>query len=303
MEDEQALHISREEQLEIIRNLRLIDDTFMSKVFEDKECAELLLRIILNREDLTVLNAVSQLEIKNLQGRSSRLDIYAVDAEGKQYDIEVQRDNDGAAPRRARYNSSLMDSNSLLASHDYSELPENYVIFITEHDVLKGGKPIYTINRKIEELENKVFNDGSHIIYVNGEIRDESNLGRLMQDFFCTDPFKMNNKTLSDRTMYFKETEKGVDSMCKLVEDYAIKYSKQVTAAYEKRAEEAEKRAAEAEAEAAAAAEAAAEAAAAKSKKIAVELWNDGMRDIEKIARVTELPLDEVKKLFEGKTA
>ena len=35
----------RAELLEIIRNFRLMDDTFMSKVFEDKECAELLLRV------------------------------------------------------------------------------------------------------------------------------------------------------------------------------------------------------------------------------------------------------------------
>ena len=35
-----------EELLNIIENFRLMDDTFMSKVFEDKACAELLLRVI-----------------------------------------------------------------------------------------------------------------------------------------------------------------------------------------------------------------------------------------------------------------
>jgi ABC-type taurine transport system substrate-binding protein len=53
-----------------------------------------------------------------------------------------------------------------------------------------------------------------------------------------------------------------------------------------------------------AAAEAAAEKAAnERSVSMATELWNDGMRDMEKIAKLTKLPLDEVKKLFEGKTA
>ena len=69
----------RAELLEIIRNFRLKDDTFMSKVFEDKECSELMLRVILGRDDLTVVRVVSQFELKNLQGRSARLDIYAVD--------------------------------------------------------------------------------------------------------------------------------------------------------------------------------------------------------------------------------
>ena len=40
-----------------------------------------------------------------------------------------------------------------------------------------------------------------------------------------------------------------------------------------------------------------------RAKSIAVELWKDGIRDIEKIAKLTKLPLDEVKKLFEGKSA
>ena len=89
---------NRAEILNIIENFRLMDDTFMSKVFEDKACAELLLRVILNRDDLTVVRVVSQFELKNLQGRSARLDIYAVDEHGKQYDVEVQRSDDGASP-------------------------------------------------------------------------------------------------------------------------------------------------------------------------------------------------------------
>ena len=75
-----------------------MDDTFMCKVFEDKSCAELLLRVILNRDDLTVVRVVSQFGIKNLQVRSARLDIYAVDDKEKHYDVEVQRSDDGAAP-------------------------------------------------------------------------------------------------------------------------------------------------------------------------------------------------------------
>ena len=266
-----------EELLNIIENFRLMDDTFMSKVFEDKACAELLLRVILNRDDLTVVKVVSQFELKNLQGRSARLDIYAVDEHGKQYD--VQRSDDGAAPRRARYNSSLLDANLLNPGDKFDELPESYIIFITEHDVLKGGKPLYTVNRTISELDHAIFTDGSHIIYVNGEIRNGTALGELMQDFFCKDPREMHYKVLSDRAGYFKKDKEGVDTMCKLMEDYADKRARQ-------------------------AAEAAAEKAAKeRSISIATNLWNKGERDLQQIADLTDLPLDEVKKLFEGKTA
>lgn len=275
MENKSILPGVSEEHMEIIRQFRLIDDTFMTKVFEEPECAEVLLRIILNRDDLKVIRTVTQLELKNLQGRSSRLDIYAMDGEGKHYDIEVQRDNGGAKPKRARYNSSLLDSNSLKTGQDEEELPENIVIFITEHDVLKGKKPIYTINRKIEELDNADFGDESHIIYVNAEIRDETRLGQLMQDFFCADPHKMNNKVLSDRSSYFKETEEGVKTMCKLMEDYGEKIRVRSRA------------------------EGRAEGRAERAKQIALKMWNGGMRDLQQIANFTELSLDEVKELIE----
>jgi hypothetical protein len=114
---------------------------------------------------------------------------------------------------------------------------------------------------------------------VNGEIRNGTALGELMQDFFCKDPREMHYKVLSDRAGYFKKDKEGVDTMCKLMEDYADKRARQ-------------------------AAEAAAEKAAKEcSISIATNLWNKGERDLQQIADLTDLPLDEVKKLFEGKTA
>lgn len=128
--------INREYYLEKIKSFCLMDDTFMSKVFEDKACAELLLKIILQKE-LTVREVTSQYSIKNLQGRSVRLDIFAVDKDNKYYNIEVQNESSEAVPKRARYNSSLIDANITNIGGKYDELPESYVIFITRHDVLK----------------------------------------------------------------------------------------------------------------------------------------------------------------------
>ena len=67
--------------------MRLLDDDFMTKVFEDVECSEVLLQI----------------------------------------------------------------------------LPEIYIIFITEKDVLKSDLPIYHIDRVIEETK-ELFNGETHII-------------------------------------------------------------------------------------------------------------------------------------------
>lgn len=67
-EKEAELEAKHREDLERLHNLRLLDDDFMTKVFEDKKSAELLLQIILNRDDLKVRESSSQYGIKNLQG-------------------------------------------------------------------------------------------------------------------------------------------------------------------------------------------------------------------------------------------
>ena len=51
----------------------------------------------MQRTDLRVQRVHSQHDIKNLQGRSVRLDILAVDEADRVYNIEVQRNDKGAA--------------------------------------------------------------------------------------------------------------------------------------------------------------------------------------------------------------
>lgn len=214
---ERDLDRKHQEDLERIRNFRLMDDDFMSKVFEDTACAEFLLKVILNRDDLTVQEVHGQHDIKNLQGRSVRLDILAVDAKNRVYNIEVQRSDRGAGAKRARYNSSLLDANLTQPGDGYDALNETYIIFITERDVLKRNLPIYHINRIIEET-GEAFGDEAHIIYVNSQIKDETALGKLMHDFSCTDPEDMKYPVLAERVKYFKEDTKGVTTMCRALE-------------------------------------------------------------------------------------
>src|SRR5699024_3218719 len=115
----------QEKDLERLRRFRLMDDDFMSKCFEDNiECTELVVKIVLNRDDLKIEQVHAQHQIKNLQGRSVILDIYAKDTNGKLYNIEIQRADRGASAKRARYHSSVIDSNTINAKQDYDKLPE-----------------------------------------------------------------------------------------------------------------------------------------------------------------------------------
>lgn len=207
--------------VKLLQGFRLLDDDFMSKVFEDTACAQLLLNIILERDDLTVKEVHGQYTIKNLQGRSVRLDILAIDEQGRTYNIEIQRRDEGADARRARYNSSLLDANLTNPGDRYNALGETYVIFITERDVLNAGLPIYHIDRIVQET-GKPFGDGSHIIYVNAQHKNDTPLGKLMHDFSCTSAEDMNYPVLADRVRYFKEDVKGVTAMCKEVEKLVL---------------------------------------------------------------------------------
>lgn len=208
----------REEDLQRLRGFRLLDDDFMAKVFEDKACAELLLRIILQKEDLVVNEVFSQLALKNLQGRSARLDVFATDSRGKVYNIEVQRSDRGAVAKRARYNAALIDANITEPGDEYQALNECYVIFITENDVIGAGLPIYHAERVILET-GRPFGDEQHILYVNAQITDATELGRLMHDMWCVEAEDMHYGILADRVRYFKENEEGVETMCRAMEE------------------------------------------------------------------------------------
>ena len=162
---------------------------------------------------LEVIDQIIQKDYNNLQGRSAILDCVARDFEGRQFDVEVQQEKEGASPKRARYHSGLMDMNILESGQDFDDLKENYVIFITRNDVIGFGLPIYHVNRVFEETGGS-FQDGSHIIYVNSEIQDDTGLGRLMHDFHCKNAEDMYNSILAERVRELKETPEGVDLMC-----------------------------------------------------------------------------------------
>lgn len=212
-----------QEDLDRLRSFRPMDDTFMRGLFkENLPLAELVLRIITGKPDLILTKCETQADMKRVTGaRSICLDAYATDSAGKKYDIEVQRADNGADPHRARYHSSVMDVENLDEKQDYKELPDTYVIFITENDYYKAGEPVYVIQNMNLTL-GQPFGDGAHILYVNGQYRGDSDIGRLMHDFNCTKAEDMNFELMAERTRYLKENPKGVGAMCKVMEELRV---------------------------------------------------------------------------------
>ena len=213
-----------DEVIEIVKNMTLFDDMLMSKVFEKNiKATELVLRIILGRDiHVMTVEAQHKLQAHPVEARSITLDIYAIDEDGKEIDIEVQSDPRGSSVKRARFHSSMMDSHMLQAGQGFDELKDSYVIFIYKHDKFGKGLPIYKIDRCILGLGEPI-NDGSHIIYVNGAYKGNDDIGKLIADFHQSDTSKMNYKELRESTEHFKTLQKGDDAMSEAVENYANK--------------------------------------------------------------------------------
>ena len=221
----------------IIDAKRLQEYLKMASLFSDKyfkiflqnqtyKPAQFILRTILKNPFLIVQNITVQKVISNIGGREVQLDFYCeqIGEDGKvikRINVEIQRQSIGAIPKRARFHSSSLDSASLKENDPFKALTENYVIFFAEKDIFKKKQALYNIQRYIEFTDEKgnirhvkPFNDGSHIIYINGEYEDTtSDLGRIIHDFHCVKADEMLCEELRKPAEYFKNKKKGDNKM------------------------------------------------------------------------------------------
>ena len=294
----QTNEASQESEIkQVIRSLCMMNNRFMNFMLDDnKEAAQVFLRVILGDDKIKVRNVRIQSFIQNIYGHSSQLDILAQDSKGRYFNVEVQRSDEGAPARRARFYSSILDTHFLQPGKLYEELPDTYVIFITENDVLHDNLPLYNIRRRIDE-NAKYFEDGSHIIYVNSQRRDDTALGKLMQDLYCTEPKNLHYHEFAERMEFLKYSKEGEEKMTDVIEEYA---ARKAEALAKEAAREAVKEAVkEATKEAAKKAE---EKEQANRIELAQGLLADGM-SIEFTVRHSKLTEAEVRELASKLTA
>ena len=213
------------EKKKIIASLTLMDDLFMQVVLEEQACTEYILQTILDKSSLKLKEQRLQKRLPNLHGRALVLDCLCTDEKGLLYNIEVQNSSAGAIPKRARYHAALMDTHTLKKGEKFSKLPESYVIFITDKDVLGEGEQLYQIERVIRKSGN-LFKDGSHILYFNTASQDDNALGKLARDFKEANPKEIQSEILSHRVASLKEGKldrEGEKKMNVLLEKYRKK--------------------------------------------------------------------------------
>lgn len=208
-----------QEDAERIKNFTLMDDAMMRVAFRDDiPFTEFVLRIIMDKSDLKVLNVVTQYDMKRLLGRSITLDVIATDSNGVIYNIEIQNDNRGAGSKRTRYHSAAIDVQLLDVEDECDKLPETYVIFFCKHDIVGNGEAVTCFDRM--DTKNHIpLNDGTHIIYVNGERSGkDTDIEKLIHDFSCKNAEDMYFENISDKVSKCKGKE-GAESMDKVIKD------------------------------------------------------------------------------------
>lgn len=66
-----------------------------------------------------------------------------------------------------------------------------------------------------KQINVEIQQDTEGITYVNSGCQEETELGRLMHDFHCKSAVDMYNEVLARRVYELKETQEGVDHMCR----------------------------------------------------------------------------------------
>ena len=215
-----------EEQKAFVARLNLTDDMFFRHVFADRDVCEEVVRVLMKRPDLRLLEAHAQRDFTNLGSRSVTLDLYCEDERGNRISVEVQQPDDHDYAKRMRYIRACVDVGRTERGRDYIKLPDVRTIFITTSDPFGFGSMAYEVKRTLEHFDLPVPN-GTHEIYLNTSCRDGSPIGRLM-GYFAKSTVEGDARfpKLSDKVRLCKENESEVKRMCDAVEAYAQEYAR-----------------------------------------------------------------------------
>ena len=198
--------------------LNPIDDLMFCKMAEHKDFCEEILRVILEDDRLTVLEAIPQWQGKNLTGRSVVLDAKCVTGDGRQINIEVQKADDDNHLKRARYNAAILTTNISKTGTKFEFIPDVCIVFISKFDIFEGGLPLYHIDKVVRET-GQVIEDGLTEIFVNTVNYDGSKPSRLMKLFTENDAYSNDEfPVTSELKSRLKSSEGGSRAMNEILE-------------------------------------------------------------------------------------
>ena len=189
----------------------------MSVALNDTLACQHVIRVITGIPDLIVKEVRSQHRISKVTAHDAILDILAEDIHRRLVNLEIQRKDIIDHARRTRFYAAMIDGECLEKGKDYNQMPDVYIIYISETDLWSSGKTLYNVEKKFKETEIP-YDDGVYITYVNAEVDDGSDVAKLMDYFKTADPEDMSHGDLSARIHFLKCEEGGYLEMCEVSE-------------------------------------------------------------------------------------
>ena len=212
-----------------IARLNVMDDPFFQKIAENPAVCEEILRILLQKPKLKIIQTNTQLFLRNLSAHSVILDALCTDETGAFFNIEIQKDdkkgkNNKAQEyqKRVRFHLSNMDTMLAEKGTPYQQLPDLYAVFISEIDPFQQNCTIYHVRRSLQETDATIEN-GVHEIYANTAVNDGTDIAQLLQYFKHTTDTnaKVRFPQLVKQVKFLKETPEGARIMGHVFDDYA----------------------------------------------------------------------------------
>ena len=161
--------------------LDIMDDFLMNAAADDEEVGEefsrTLLYGLLQKKLGKIRVTVQKVMIpKSPEHRGIRLDVEVNEYEENEgkleikniYDIEPNKRQEVNLPKHNRFYQAKIDSKNLISGEkDFSNLPNLFVIMITDYDPFGYDYMMYTVHNKCEEVSELKYEDGLTFIYFN----------------------------------------------------------------------------------------------------------------------------------------
>ncbi|MBO5288274.1 MAG: Rpn family recombination-promoting nuclease/putative transposase [Spirochaetales bacterium] len=149
-------------------DLTFTDDFMFSQVMKNKEICKEVVETILGIKVGKIEFLTSQYEIEiDPEAKTIAMDVYLRD-EKKIINVELQNGHRLELPKRSRYYQAAADIDNTLPGELYSEMKDNYVIFICTFDPFLHGKAFYKFeNIYLNEDKPLRLNDGTYKIFLN----------------------------------------------------------------------------------------------------------------------------------------
>ncbi len=201
-----------------IEHLRPIDDVFFEVLMENPKVCQEVLRVILENNTLEVISSIPQRSIKNLRGRSVRMDVLCRLEDGRLCNVEVQTSRNDDQIKRVRYHAACITAANTGIGEKFITVPDVLMVFISTYDIFKMGKTIYHCQNVIRET-GQIVDNGLQEIYVNTAVKDGSEISELMQCLIQESVENEKFPMLSREVWYYKNDEGGRRDMCEIVDN------------------------------------------------------------------------------------